>query len=56
MSDRAVELARASRYDAIADAIEGDSEWFADDTIDDGEIVDALRLAAAHLRGEPEAA
>lgn len=43
-------IALAIKYEKIAAAIYDDAEWFIDETIDDADIADGLRLAAKALR------
>lgn len=42
--------ARARVFEYIAQSIEDDAEWFVDDSIDDADIADGLRIAAKALR------
>lgn len=50
MSFDAIDRLQSENFDLIADAIENDPEWFQDDSIDDDDILEALRIAADALR------
>ena len=43
-------LALAIKYEKMAALIMDDPEWFVDESLDDAELADGLRLAAKALR------